>query len=464
MANIAFIQNKLGKTDGVSLEVDKWKAVLEDMGHRIYYFAGNDDVPGIHTVPELSLFHPVINRVLKNGTVELTGYASETELMEEIRAMADVIKSKLTTLIKEHNIQCIIPNNLQSVGYNIPAMKALYEIIEETGIPAAAHSHDFWWEDSGEVSPTCQAVRDFYKRYAPPDLPGVKHVVINRIARNALLERRGIGAEIVPNVFDFSQEPWRIDEYNRDFRRQIGAGPGDIILLQATRVMDRKGIELAVDLAGILETPKYRSRLESAPLYDGRRFTPGDRIILVCAGYVEQFGISGSYVDSLKKRARDKNSRLVFTGSRVQHTRKEAPEGIPDKKIYSLWDSYVHADLVTYPSWWEGWGNQFIEAVFARQPVYLFEYPVYRTDLKPVGFDVISLGSKLGPKDENGLVTLPDGKLERAAGEVITFLTDSSRRKEAADKNFRLAEDRFSCRMLKERISRLIDPLLSGTV
>ncbi|MFP4383959.1 MAG: glycosyltransferase, group 1 family protein, partial [Spirochaetia bacterium] len=245
MANIAFIQNKLGKTDGVSLEVDKWKAVLEDMGHRVYYFAGNDDVPGIHTVPELSLFHPVINRVLKNGTVELTDYASESDLMEEIHAAAEVIKSKLTSLIKEHKIRCIIPNNLQSVGYNIPAMKALYEIIDETGIPAVAHSHDFWWEDSGEVSPTCRAIRDYYTRYAPPDLPGVRHAVINRIAHQALLERKGIDAEIVPNVFDFSQKPWERDGYNSDFRREIGAAPEDIILLQATRVLDRKGIELA---------------------------------------------------------------------------------------------------------------------------------------------------------------------------------------------------------------------------
>ena len=87
MANIAFIQNKLGKTDGVSLEVDKWRSVLEGMGHTVFYCAGNDDVDGVHTIPELSLFHPVTNKILKNGTVELKDYATADIQLRE--ALAD---------------------------------------------------------------------------------------------------------------------------------------------------------------------------------------------------------------------------------------------------------------------------------------------------------------------------------------------------------------------------------------
>jgi glycosyltransferase involved in cell wall biosynthesis len=456
MAHIAFIQNKLGKTDGVSLEVDKWRDVLEEMGHTVFYFAGNDDVPGIHTIKELSLFHPLINKLLRNGTVERTDYPDEKPLLDEIHSAARIIKKRLKELIGRYNIDLIIPNNLQSVGYNIPAMKAIYELIEETGIPAVAHSHDFWWEDSGEVDPTGPGIRKFYEQYAPPALPGVQHAVINRIAHQALRERKGIDAEIVPNVFDFSQSPWKLDDYNRNFRREIGAAPEDIILLQATRVLDRKGIELAVDLAGILNTAPFRSQLESGRLYDGRSFSSSGRIILVCAGYVEQFGITGNYLAALKERARERNAELIFTGDRVRHTRDNSG----GTKIYSLWDSYVHADLVTYPSWWEGWGNQFIEAVFARQPVYLFEYPVYLTDLKPAGFDVISLGSELGPKDRHGLVTLPEEILIRAARETLAYLIDPVRRKKSCDWNFRIAEERFSTRKLKEQVARLIEPLL----
>lgn len=454
MARIAFIQNKLGKTDGVSLEIDKWRRVLERRGHHVYYCAGNEDVPGIHVIPELSLFHPRIRRVLTNGTVRLTDFESEAELLTEIDKLADTIRRKLLAFIGEYGIEIIIPNNLQSVGYNIPAMKALYELIEESRIPTIAHSHDFWWEDSGEVSPTCDGVRRIYERYAPPDLPGVEHVVINRIAHDALLERKGIDARIVPNVFDFAQEPWKRDAYNADFRARFGLDDTDIVLLQATRVMDRKGIELAIDLAGKLDSPEYRRRLEAGSLYDGRRFGSRSRVVLLCAGYVEQFGITGDYVSHLQARAKLTGVDLRFVGEHVTHSRGTSNNG---EKIYSLWDSYAHADFVTYPSWWEGWGNQFIEAVFAKQPVYLFEYPVYVTDLKPVGFDVVSLGSEPGPRDERGLVTLPDERISRAADDVTNLLVDPDLRAAMVEHNFALAREHFSYEVLERLVSEIIE-------
>ena len=46
-------------------------------------------------------------------------------------------------------------------------------------------------------------------------------------------------------------------------------------------------MELAIDVVANLNRPECRHRLEAAPLYDGRRFGPDDRIVLVCAGYVE---------------------------------------------------------------------------------------------------------------------------------------------------------------------------------
>ena len=77
MSRVAFIHNALGKTDGVSLEVDKWRVVLERMGHEVFYCAGNDDVEGVFCIPELSFNHPVTYKILRNATVKLTDYNSE---------------------------------------------------------------------------------------------------------------------------------------------------------------------------------------------------------------------------------------------------------------------------------------------------------------------------------------------------------------------------------------------------
>ena len=39
------------------------------------------------------------------------------------------------------------------------------------------------------------------------------------------------------------------------------------------------------------------------------------------------------------------------------------------RKIYTLFDVYPHADLVTYPSHYEGFGNAFLEAIYFGKPV-----------------------------------------------------------------------------------------------
>lgn len=453
MATIGFIQHRLGRTDGVSLEVDKFRTVLERHGHTVHYCAGNDDVPGGQCIPELYPFHPVTQRILMNATRALSDYDSPAALMREVREHADRIKPGLLRFIRDNRLDLIVPNNLLSVGYNLAGMLALHEAIVETGVRTVCHNHDFWWEDSGEVYPTCDEVVAFFEAHAPPVAPNVRHVVINRIAQAELRRRKGVDARVVPNVFDFGQPAWTPDAFNADFRASTGLRPGDLFFLQATRILDRKAVELAIDLVAELNRPERRRALEAAPLYDGRRFGPDDRIVLVCAGYVEGIGLSGSYVESLVAKAAELGVDVVWCGERVKHTRGRDEHG----KRYSLWDAYVGADLVTYPSVWEGWGNQLIEAVFAKLPVVLFEYPVYVSDLREAGFRVASLGDTLGPRDARGLVTVPAPALRAAADQVMRYLQDPVARREAVEHNAERARERYSY----EALEGILDEVLA---
>lgn len=455
MANIAFIQHRLGRTDGVSLEVDKFRYLLEQRGHTVLYLAGNEDVPGGHFIPELFPFHPVTQRIIANATRAMTDYASPADLLADVRCHADLIKPKMLKFLREQRIDAIFPNNLLSVGFNLPGMLALHEVIEETGIPTVSHNHDFWWEDSGEVYPTSPEVEAFYRAHAPPPLTGIRHLVINSLAQNEMKKRCGLESRVVPNVFDFNQPSWAIDAYNQDFRASIGLGPNDLMFLQATRVLDRKGIELAIDLIAELSTPDNRRLLESTPLYDGRRLGQDSRIVLVCAGYVEGIGLSGSYAQGLRDRAAAKGVEVIWCADRVAHSRGTAN----GEKIYALWDVYPAADFVTYPSVWEGWGNQFIEAVFAKLPVVLFEYPVYLADLKASGFQVVSLGEQAGPKDSAGLLTLPQSVLAQAAAETISLLHNAEKRAVLTEHNYGVARRCYSYEVLDSIIGELLESL-----
>lgn len=454
MANIGFTQHRLGRTDGVSLEVDKFRTILEKAGHKVFYLAGNDDVPGGEYIPELYPFDPVTQRILQNATRELKDYASPADLLADVRQQADKIKPGMLRFIRDHQLDLLFPNNLLSVGYNLPGMLALNEAIEETNVPTVCHHHDFWWEDSGEVYPTGQEIIQFFEKYAPPVRPNISHMVINRLAQAELKRRKGVTARVVPNVFDFNQPAWQQDDYNSDFRQSFGIDPNDLVFLQATRILDRKGIELAIDWLAELQKPHHRSQLEAQPLYHGRPFGPQNRMILLCAGYVEGIGLSNSYPDSLAAKAADLGVEILFCGDRVKHSRGTEN----GTKLYSLWDAYTAADFVTYPSYWEGWGNQLIEAIFARLPVLLFEYPVYQTDLGPVGFDVVSLGSQLGRRDDRNLVTVDQDVLKNAAAAAIPLLNDPHRRAKAVQQNFQLAQEHFSY----DALQRILQDIFAG--
>ena len=59
------------------------------------------------------------------------------------------------------------------------------------------------------------------------------------------------------------------------------------------------------------------------------------------------------------------------------------------RRIYTLDDVYPQADLVTYPSSIEGFGNAFLEAVYHRRPIVVNRYSIYEIDIKPHGFRVV---------------------------------------------------------------------------
>jgi len=123
-------------------------------------------------------------------------------------------------------------------------------------------------------------------------------------------------------------------------------------------------------------------------------------------------------------------------------------------KCYSLWDAYAHADLVTYPSVLEGWGNQFLEAIFAKKPVIVYEYPVYVSDLKDKGFDVISLGDT-HEVDPNGLVIVDEKLIKKAAIEAIDILINSGKRIKIAENNFAICDKYFSYQSLGRILGKL---------
>lgn len=72
---------------------------------------------------------------------------------------------------------------------------------------------------------------------------------------------RRLGSVVVPNIFDFSQTAPGITHRNADLRRALPLNDQHLLILQPTRVVRRKGIELALSLVCQLRRWPNRRRL-----------------------------------------------------------------------------------------------------------------------------------------------------------------------------------------------------------
>jgi glycosyltransferase involved in cell wall biosynthesis len=147
---------------------------------------------------------------------------------------------------------------------------------------------------------------------------------------------------------------------------------------------------------------------------------------------------SGDEGDTYEQRLREysklMNVETVFVPDIINEKRELTDDG---RKVYTLGDVYPHADLVTYPSLIEGFGNAFLEAVYYRKPIVVNTYSIYTKDIKPKGFSAIEL----------------DGYVTQASVEKTKkVLKDPELRKSMVDQNYEVAKKFFSYSFLQRRL------------
>ena len=408
--NIGFISFRFQGTDGVSLETSKWAQVLEEMGHKSYYFSGLSDRP-----PERSMVVEEAHFLEPENREYYTKFFNSSQRTRDetrwIHTRREFFKEHLYSFINKFNIDLIIPQNLLSFPQNIPFSMALTELIAETGIPTIAHHHDFTWERKPLL---VNSIWDYITMAVPPNLPSVQHVVINTSASHQMARRVGVSSIIIPNVMDFENPPPESDEYSSDLRQALGIEPDELLILQPTRVVQRKGIEHAIELVSRLGR-KARLVISHASGDDGLEYEA--RV----ADFAERMGV-----------------RAIFSSERFGENRGTTEDG---KKIYSLSDAYPHADLVTYPSLIEGFGNAFLEALYYKKPIVVNNYAIYATDIRPKGFKVIEFDEYI---------------TERTVQDTLRTLDNPSNQAEMCRFNYALALRHFSYKVLRRQLRVLL--------
>jgi glycosyltransferase involved in cell wall biosynthesis len=408
--NAGFVSFRFSGTDGVSLEAVKWARVFDKEGFHTFYLAGELDKPPqvSYLLKEAHFKHPDIRDIYTHCFgVRVRGRFITRKIWELKRK----IKDDLYRFIEKFKLDLLVAENALTIPINIPLGIALTEVISEIGMPTIAHHHDFFWERQRFLT---NAAWEYINMAFPPHLPTIHHVVINSSADNQLGIRTGISSTIIPNVMDFEHPPPPPDAYAADVRQALGIEDDELFILQPTRVVQRKGIEHAIELVKRMGR-KARLVISHASGDEGRDYERRIR----------------EYAELMKV-----NTLLV--SDIIGEQRGLTPSG---RKIYTLKDIYPHADLVTYPSNYEGFGNAFLEAIYYGKPIVVNNYSIYSSDIKPKGFDVIEM---------DGYVT------EHTVEQTKRVLDDRKLRQRMTAKNYRIAARYYSYQTLQRKLKNLL--------
>ena len=222
------------------------------------------------------------------------------------------------------DIDIVVVENLGAIPMNLPAARAVARA--RRGAPTIWHHHDPAWQ------------RDRYGDVdeLPRDDPAWRHVTINDLTR-AQMQDRGIEAVTIRNGFDEG-----LLQGDRDAERtRLGFDPEELVLVHPVRAIERKGVPAAIALARSLDATYW---------------------------------LTGDAEEGYHSTLTELLDTAVGSGVRV---RRDRPA--------TLGDLYAAADVVAFPSTWEGFGNPPIEAALTLRPAAVGHYPVAE-ELRALGF------------------------------------------------------------------------------
>ncbi|MBI4395984.1 MAG: glycosyltransferase family 4 protein, partial [Elusimicrobia bacterium] len=362
-----------------------------------------------------------------------------------LRAEVQKLKQEILSLVQQHGLTTLISENVNALPLQIPLAMALKEITEERpDIAMASHEHDYAderpWAQDGRVTEFGREVLASFLLRAPH----VVHVPISKRAAAMLQKRVGNGLPtlVVPNVDNFgddsSTEAQR-DSWNQDLRRSLGLAEDDILWVQPTRVIRRKGIELALKLIQLMKEPKLKLVITGGDDEEGYRRSLEE--------YIQHLGIE---------------NQVVFMDHRFGAQRGWAK----GEKVFTLDGVYVNAKMGTYPSTFEGFGNALFEMMARKMLVVVYGYKVYRSDISteehplqlPVFPDLPEDPDNMSSERLREICESPEyvAQLTKFAQELRPLLKDRAAVRQMVEHNHRVGQRYFSYETLRGLLSQVL--------
>jgi glycosyltransferase involved in cell wall biosynthesis len=473
--NYGIIHSLIGKNDGVSIVIDQSvNAMVRGLGIQLgnIYFLAAHSSPRFNAQTNEVFWHK--SEIHKN-IISKFNEPDDGSLDRLIHENALIARDIITDFVQHNNIDIIIAHNI-SHPYNFITAVGLGYYFESLWKQNTIWPKILvWWHDSyfereqfANPNPAIQK----YLKYLPGTYvdgivfinstqPELAKRVFKKFGVKRLDEYFKDRTAIIPNtqdiIWNWKDRDWNgkelifppQDNYNRSFFKNIGltamvesAGftmNDTMVLLQHTRIVPRKKIELAIDLAFELEK-KFHScgnRKCIALLISGHSGDEQAKYKEYLAAYfrLKQEEYAGSAVF------------MIFGEDHILSNR----DIIVDKKYYNFSEipSVIAAvgGIGTYFSQLEGFGNNLLEMLAAGLPVVINKYAVYKTDLEPLGFEL--------PFVEDNI--LDPGLIET----TYRIATDYTFRNQVVIHNLRILSEKLNHRVISESLGPLINNIFT---
>ena len=219
------------------------------------------------------------------------------------------------------DVDLVVVENLCTIPLNLPAARTVARTL--AGRPAILHHHDPPWQRERFASVT----------ELPPHDPSWRHVVINQLTAEQFA-LRGLEATVIYNGFDTH----RPEGDRAAMRAKLMVDDETLLVAHPVRAIPRKNIPAAIAIAEELEGTYW------------------------LMGQAEE-----GYDAALDQLLADARCPVIH------------------RPVARTPDIYAAADLVVFPSTWEGFGNPPVEAAIWRRPCVVGSYPVAE-ELTEFGF------------------------------------------------------------------------------
>lgn len=408
--NIGIVISRIGGLDGVSLETEKWISVLTQNGHDIFILTGDVEDNrilsnyNIKQFKELSLYGEMC---IKEQTIAFKKDTLKSDVFFDlIETNSSSIMDIIVDWADENNIDILIAENTVSLPSHISLGFGIYSAVSELDIPIICHHHDLAWDKGHRFKTEQSDAKHFINSIFPFQHDNAAHVTINTFAKKQFKNKLDIDAEYIPNVVDFNDLTFGIrSDRSIELRKELGLNKNDVALFQVTKIARRKGIETAIELI---------------------KRIPNKNVKLI---------ISGTYTDDEKKNYYDELVKMVYESKLTDRV----IFGYDITKNYNLSEIYGAADICTYFSKYEGFGNTFIEAVHAKKPIFVNEYkPNFIDDIGSKGFITTMIS--------NNEIT------EDAFNQMMSIIENKSLRDVIGEDNYQIGKEHFSYNVLEKKL------------